>query len=350
MAIKKLRTVEVGRGVAACSVVAFHANGAAKIVGLSSTPWAGPLQNGVDFFFVLSGFIIFYVHRQDIGRAELAGEYLWKRFVRLFPLLWFVACGWMVLRTLLAEPPSLNQIGTSLLLYPSVEKPIPAVVWTLRHELLFYLAFCVAIVNRWAGISLFAIWIAAVLAQMVLIANGTPLLGVPSLLLSSFVIDFVLGAGVALLADRWLVRSWVPLIVGAVLVIAFGALSVAYDFDRLGVLDYTSINTLLLPVNGLAFAILLYGMLCIEDMVEVPEWAMLLGAASYAIYLVHVPANSISQWGAAKLGEGFGHAVIFLVGVGAGVIVHLLIERRITRYLRARSPFASRLKALEGQG
>ena len=264
--------------------------------------------------------------------------------MRLFPLLWFVVCGWVVLRTVLAEPPSLNQIGTSLLLYPSIEEPIPPVVWTLRHELLFYLAFFVAIVNRWAGIAVFSAWIAAVLCQMVLVANGTPLLGVPSLMFSSFVLDFVLGAGVAMLADRFVVRSWVPLIIGMGLVIAYGVLSVVFDFDRMGMLDYTSINTLLLPVNGLAFAVLLYGMLCIEDMVEVPEWAMLLGASSYAIYLVHMPTNSITQLVAGKLGDGLGHAVIFLVGVGAGIVVHLLIERRMTKYLRGKFSILTGLK------
>lgn len=275
----KLRTVEFGRGLAAAAVVAFHANATAGYIGLSANRWASPLQLGVDFFFVLSGFIIFYVHNDDIGHSDRALPYLWKRFARLFPLLWVVAGGWIALRAVIASAPTLDQVGTSLLLYPSLSEPVPLVVWTLRHEMLFYIAFCVAIINRWAGFALFGAWTLAVLVQMGLIVAGRPIEGLPSLLLSSFVLDFVFGALVAVISRRWVIQSWWPLIIGISAVFVLGWATVALSVGRLGTLDYTSSGNLFVPLIGASFALCLYGMICIESRVRIPEWAMLLGAA-----------------------------------------------------------------------
>ncbi len=45
---------------------------------------------GVDFFFVLSGFIILHVHAGDIGRPVRLGHYLQRRFTRVYPFYWVV--------------------------------------------------------------------------------------------------------------------------------------------------------------------------------------------------------------------------------------------------------------------
>ena len=338
MTAKKLETVEFGRGIAACAVVAFHANASAAYIGLEQSIWASPLQNGVDFFFVLSGFIIVHVHQAHMGRPELALSYLWKRTVRLLPLLWIVVGGWVIVRTAVVEMPDINAIATSLLLYPSLIEPVPIVVWTLRHEVLFYLVFCLALLNRRLGMAVFALWVIAVVAQLVLIALDQPVRGLPSFFLSSFVLDFLFGAIIAVLGPTILVRSWLPLITGIVAVLVLGWVSVQFDLGRLSTLDYTSTRNLFVPVNGLGFALLLYGMLCIENRVTVPRWSVLLGAASYAIYLVHTPINSFVQLVAVRLGNGLGHFLIFATGIAAGVVVHLVLEKRMLGLLRRFGP------------
>ncbi len=42
---------------------------------------------GVDFFFVLSGFIIMHAHATDIGKPERLSRYLWRRVTRIYPYL-----------------------------------------------------------------------------------------------------------------------------------------------------------------------------------------------------------------------------------------------------------------------
>ncbi len=45
---------------------------------------------GVDFFFVLSGFIIMHAHTADIGKPERLYRYLWRRATRIYPIYWIV--------------------------------------------------------------------------------------------------------------------------------------------------------------------------------------------------------------------------------------------------------------------
>ena len=75
--------LESSRGLAALVVVVFHAN------------WTNPLaarnffQNGalmVDFFFVLSGFVIFHSYGRKLASLPDIARFLWLRLGRLYPL------------------------------------------------------------------------------------------------------------------------------------------------------------------------------------------------------------------------------------------------------------------------
>ena len=76
----RLLGIQLARGMAAFLVCAFHfQNGLSWIVGY--VPFWGVFEfgrSGVDFFFVLSGFIIFLVHADDIGRGHRLSRYTWR--------------------------------------------------------------------------------------------------------------------------------------------------------------------------------------------------------------------------------------------------------------------------------
>lgn len=94
----KLLLLEVGRAIAALLVVLHHADQATA--HFSDVPrerflmWG---QYGVDFFFVLSGFIIYHSHRQDAPGVASAKLYLFKRVTRIFVPYLPVAFAWMAL-------------------------------------------------------------------------------------------------------------------------------------------------------------------------------------------------------------------------------------------------------------
>ena len=89
---QKIEILQVLRGLAAVVVVCRHAAGSANTFAenIPGTLYAvfelGDF--GVDFFFVLSGFIIINSHFSDQKRLSSAKEYGIKRFVRVFVPYW----------------------------------------------------------------------------------------------------------------------------------------------------------------------------------------------------------------------------------------------------------------------
>lgn len=325
---RQLETVEAARGIAALAVVLFHANGLSRSLGGTFLPMLSLGQHGVDFFFVLSGFIIYYVHHSDIGAPARAKTYAIKRFIRLYPLIWLIVIPWIAVKAIKGEPVTPDVTLDSLLLLPSTVRPIPVVLWTLRHEVLFYAVFTILIWRRGIGLSVLALWTTGCLAQVALVSVGHPLTGVPAMIFSSFELEFMAGVAVAYAYRRWGARaSALPLIIGLALFALVFTVRQQFGLHRLNLLDYTSVGaaygTMLL---GLAFSVILYGLLAIEGIVRVPVALSGLGAASYALYLVHTAVNAALQ---NIFGENFPLAIILPLAVGAGVIVAILLHRFI---------------------
>ncbi len=164
----KLKGIEAARGIAACLVVALHATHllfAPKFY--AAVPLWGVFRfghAGVDFFFVLSGFIIFHVHRQDlqVRRRGNAWRYACKRFLRVYPTYWIVLAlfGAVLIYSPYRDPAQtgIGNVIASVLLLPRLQEPILGVAWTLRHELLFYGLFGLLLLNRALGVAAFAAW------------------------------------------------------------------------------------------------------------------------------------------------------------------------------------------------
>jgi exopolysaccharide production protein ExoZ len=163
---QKLGWLEFARGMAALLVVISH--GSLAGVPERFWPFAVPLGTAaVAFFFVLSGFIIFYIHGGDIGRPDRAANYAWRRVVRIFPTYWLIFAIDISLHLAVnnrVDMPelSLQPVLHELLLLPGGRLYI-SVAWTLRHELLFYVLFLVLILNRRAGLMLLGCWLATIL-------------------------------------------------------------------------------------------------------------------------------------------------------------------------------------------
>lgn len=147
---KNLDIIQIYRGIAALMVCIFHFwihmshffndsfSTIRKITAIGSY--------GVDFFFVLSGFIISYSY---VNKDITIKKYISNRYLRIFlpyiPLGIIFGLGYTFF-------PNLSFVGVNfswfatLTLIP-VGKTSLVVAWSLMHEILFYFIFIIAIIN-----------------------------------------------------------------------------------------------------------------------------------------------------------------------------------------------------------
>jgi exopolysaccharide production protein ExoZ len=89
-----LMFIQCLRGIAALLVVLFHLG--ERSTELLGRDFAFDIfrmgRSGVGFFFVLSGFIIFFVHKRDLGEPSRIRQCAYKRFVRIYPFYLIVTC------------------------------------------------------------------------------------------------------------------------------------------------------------------------------------------------------------------------------------------------------------------
>jgi exopolysaccharide production protein ExoZ len=288
----RLEGVEAGRGIAALLVVLYHAAlhvegdvpGATVLWGL---PHFG--HAGVDFFFVLSGFIISFVHRKDVGRPDRLGHYLERRFTRVFPFYWLVLA-FLLLDTWLlhrAQFPGAGEVLSNAFLLPQAKDQIVGGAWTLVFEIMFYLVFATAICSRWIGLLVLCVWAALVAANLVM----TPVIRSAAfdVACSPFCLEFFLGMGAAVILSRRTVPcSGLLLIFGVVGFAAVGLCEVAGRVSGYGAATRLAYGTC-------AFMVILA---LVErersGYLKVPRFMAVLGRASYSVYLVHLIAIGIT--------------------------------------------------------
>ncbi len=284
----KVQSIELGRGVAATLVVLAHATGYTTVGGGNALGGLFRFGTvGVDFFFALSGFIIFYVHRSDLGRPERFARYAWRRFVRIYPLYIGLTLASLPLIALLPfyradVPHSAYYFVANLLLVPYGQTyPILAPAWSLSHEVVFYFVFGVAILHWRGGVALMAAWLMSVLYAK---AASIELGGISFALFAWLNIIFAFGIAAAFLAPK-LERGGMALFLIGLCIFVPACLAFSFDIPPM------TTETVRRLVYGLTSGVMIVGMTVWERQAEVrfPPWALTWGAASYAIYLVHYP-------------------------------------------------------------
>lgn len=343
----RLTLIEASRAVAALAVVLMHATHLMRVEQFSGHVALQGIFDwgyvGVDFFFVLSGFIITFVHHREFGSGTThLRSYLWKRFVRVFPIYWCVlllSIALSVLTRLIAHRQQLLEMdagdipGTLLLLIGQGEPAYVGVAWSLQYEVMFYATFCLVLLHRRAGMLAYAAW------GCLILLGAT--LGLPSLfkpLLSAHCAQFLLGVATALAALRWQVRLGKSALVGAALL--FVAATAA---ERLGyAAEHGALGRLLL---GLASSALLFVMVNLErgGVMQAPRVLARLGSVSYSLYLAHCLLINVALTMLAKLGvyralpEFVVFTLVVVVAVVGGWWIGHRVELPLVRWLRHRA-------------
>src|SRR5262249_22321969 len=142
--------LQIFRGAAATSVVLFHVTWHGRVVHPEYFA-AGAFMfghSGVDFFFVLSGFIMIYAHAADAGRRGRAWRFVKARVVRIFPAYWIVLAPTLACYAWRPEfadygayARNIATAARSVILYDQLRQPVVPVAWSLSYELAFYAFF-----------------------------------------------------------------------------------------------------------------------------------------------------------------------------------------------------------------
>lgn len=340
---RKLLSIQALRGLAAFAVVVYHAaRHLGQAVDASAiTRVTQPGHAGVDLFFVLSGFIILHVHRQDIGRPAALGRYGWQRFARLMPIYWMALAA--TVASLLpghAEDVTLARVAFSASLLPVSQDPLLGVAWTLQHEVLFYGAFALLICNRALGLCCLLLWLGWGLGWGLAQASGmVPGAWNAPRFTSLFNLQFLFGMLAALALSSGRIRH------GGALALGGGAIMLAVAlFEATGRIDgYGNMARL---AYGIPSAMLIAGLAAWEQGGErsVPVPLAALGEASYSLYLFHLLGIGVAWqvWLRSGIDTAAHLAACYLFLVTSalvtGLAVHRLIEVPLLRWLRSRGP------------
>jgi len=131
------------RGLAATSVVLFHLHHLNNLALPGELSFIGThFGLGVQLFFVLSAFSLFYSTTPSIGKSGWARDYFFKRFFRIAPLFYVMLVAWTALfYSRQAPPPKLDLLLNLVFAYnfvPGKHESIVAAGWTIGVEMVLY--------------------------------------------------------------------------------------------------------------------------------------------------------------------------------------------------------------------
>jgi peptidoglycan/LPS O-acetylase OafA/YrhL len=336
------------RWFAAVLVVLYHLVyfGVADYGTANRLAWTGYL--GVEFFFVLSGFVLVWAYQPGDG----ARSFYRRRFARIFPLhLVFLIPGAVLLaagqidvssRSVFMTVPLLEawwpgSVGTHSLNGPD---------WTLSCEAFFYalFPFIAAVLVSARTTMLKATAVGSVVAMLALLLVLKAVFGFDAAFQISYhypvyrLGEFVVGVAVGLLVRRGAFRA--PSLGAALTAVVLTLLALCLA-PRFTLVERGVVQLITLPVWALLVASAAQ-----TDVEGRPSFLrhpalVKLGVWSFALYLAHVPLlmvitvlvpSAVSDQGFAA---GIAKGVVFLAAATAlAALVHVVVEAPLERRLR----------------
>lgn len=345
-ASRNLNGIQTLRGIAALMVVFHHALGEADtyLSAALHTPAGGA---GVDIFFVISGFIMLYISYPTEQRAITPQRFLTSRVLRIYPFYWvclslvFVLWQFGLYHSL---HPDMSLTLRSALLLPN-DKYILGVSWTLVYEMYFYVIFSLCLLLNSRTLSVIAA-ISTIMFLLIfshLLPNGIA----RSFMTNPIALEFCFGLIIAylfvnsMLSARLLRYGWILGLLAIVLapvLLPYGDPAAGYGHLRV-------------VVWGLPAALIVASFLFMDTSRRpLLRWTILLGNASYALYLTHPFVMTAYAWvlnhspGVASEPQIAVIPVVVAICIMIGVAAHLVMEKPLTNMLRANLPAGRLLK------
>ncbi len=283
---------------------------------------------GVDIFFVISGFIMLYISKPN----HKPKAFIVNRARRVAPLYWFftllMAVIFLIRPSLFANAELRVQALVQSLFFiphfsdahPGEVWPIVAPGWSLNYEMYFYALFAASLFLA----QRYRLWfISAAILGVFLLAHAIDGSGPFSKFFTDGVVfEFIFGM---LLAKAWLSGFRLSSRAGVVLFISGFALLILHSQGQL----LASLNMPGIISYGIPATMVVAGTLYIQ--MPKSDFGLLLGDASYALYLSHIfVLGLLRQVLPPLLGDGPMAAYIF---VGVSMVLCLIVSIPVHLYI-----------------
>jgi exopolysaccharide production protein ExoZ len=345
----KLNSVQALRAFACLAVVAHHVFRATTV---SAQPPEGSLfvppayivqfgAAGVDIFFVISGFLMTYISGAYFSGRRSPGDFIAQRIIRIWPpyaIATLAACLIIFFRSNsghLNEPEVPFDLQphrlASVLFIPSFNakgklQPIIGPGWTLNYEMMFYACFALVVVlgRRFAFAKL-----AAIICLLFLVGRAVPDAVIRQFLGAPIIFEFLFGAAIGFSQATGRLTVGLP---WAWILLSPALLALFYHFGFDGKWR--------LLAYGVPAVVLVIGFLSLERSVgRWPRSIILLGDASYSIYLIHTlviyrvtkHVSLVSEHGISRIATLTVSLAAIVTAVVAGLVFYWTIERPVIR-------------------
>jgi exopolysaccharide production protein ExoZ len=337
---RKLKLIQVFRGCAAILVLLFHITTNVKVIFPGKEFLFGIFKfgaSGVDFFFVLSGFIIAYSSLNLVQSGKF-WQYTAHRLIRIYPIYWIIFIVYLLPHIFFPQfygtIYSLNwkNILPAILLLP-YHNMINGVSWTLSFELYFYLMFLAIFCIK--NIRLSAILI--IIYALITIVCGN-MRGLYSFFVSPLILEFFLGILIYFIFKPVFFKSkgLYFILLGLLLFILSGYLTNN---------DYTLFSSDLnrVVLFGLPSFLIILGAVVYDTNkdIKINGFLLSVGDASYSLYLIHLPIVVFALKVLSKkasiniLSLNLVLLLLFIFIIIISLIIHKFIEKRITKFLKS---------------
>ncbi|TKB43198.1 acyltransferase family protein [Thalassotalea mangrovi] len=318
----KLDSLQVLRALAAFAVVFSH------------IPMIDRGEFGVDIFFVVSGFIICYITERD------SSHFIVKRIFRVLPLYYVGTLGIFFIGTYFpalvsSEPGQVTELIKSLLFIPyhnagGEVAPVLKLGWTLNYEMFFYVVFALSLQLSKVHASAICAGILALLISAGQLFDANNLFY--QFYTDTILLEFIYGMAIYTLWKNTnhidVNKSLEYLALG----LALTLVCLMFFIDRGGI-RFLSFGVPAVAVVSL----MLWGVRSIKF----PFWLVLLGDASYSLYLFHPYLvlgvdRLIFNMHSLTIGSALVAAAVVVACGVLSIISFYILEKRSNQWLRNR--------------
>lgn len=323
--MKRLELLDYGRFLAAIFVVLFHYTVHSITSGkIDSTLYIESLTSftrygylGVEFFFMISGFVIFHS-----SQNSTPGKFAVSRAVRLYPLYWFAVLftGIITLNfggDLLDVNPTQIIVNLTMLHNYFGFDHVDSVYWTLVFEIKFYvLVFLLLILGLQKQLSLFfTLWPFIMLFTLISGYDSHSYLG-------GYYAYFSAGALFAILQSDKSLKNILSICVSFILCLLFSLNQASLKTESIGIYFSEYIVGLIITFF---FVFFLFQNSKYGQQLKLP-FSRTLGSLTYPVYLIH---SHFGYLFISKYGSEENRVFIYIITISIVLLISYLMHRII---------------------